>query len=338
MEFAHNTRAHSTMGHSPFQVWYGYQPEFIPPVNFATTIPTVEEWLCTMNQVHNEVTAALKVAAEVMKCTRPNTPSHMFKEGELVWLEGTNIRTTHPKVKLAARRHGPFKVLHSTSTNTKLSLQKMWRIHPVFHNSLITPYKETPTHGFNFPRPPLEIVDNEDEHYEVDTILQSQLLPNCRGIQYLVRGKGYPNSENSWLPHTQMKHATTLVKEFHEQQPTAPQPSKIQVLQEQQKHKEGMLLRTVTTKGELPHIPTITRDSTPKGGKPIRFYTPWVHAQHPVVVQVLTNQRNGNHQIQLNMDRWRSIKGAGEVHLTHAFIKKGSLAHFGFRMKVSHGW
>ena len=29
MKFAHNARAHSTTGHSPFQVWYGYQPEFI---------------------------------------------------------------------------------------------------------------------------------------------------------------------------------------------------------------------------------------------------------------------------------------------------------------------
>ena len=45
MEFAHNARAHSATNHSPFKVWYGYQPEFIPPVNFATTIPTVEEHL-----------------------------------------------------------------------------------------------------------------------------------------------------------------------------------------------------------------------------------------------------------------------------------------------------
>jgi hypothetical protein len=30
-EFAHNVRAHSATGQSPFQVWYGFQPEFIPP-------------------------------------------------------------------------------------------------------------------------------------------------------------------------------------------------------------------------------------------------------------------------------------------------------------------
>ena len=77
-----------------------------------------------------------------------------------------------------------------------------------------------------------------------------------------------------------MKHAATLVKEFHERQPTAPQPLKVQVLQEQQKHKEGMLLQTVTIKGELPIFPRSQGSST-KRGYPIRFYTPCLHAQPP---------------------------------------------------------
>jgi hypothetical protein len=42
-EFAHNIRAHSATGQSPFQVWYSFQPEFIPPVNFASRLPVVEE-------------------------------------------------------------------------------------------------------------------------------------------------------------------------------------------------------------------------------------------------------------------------------------------------------
>ena len=67
MEFTHNARQHSATTKSPFEVWYGFKPEFIPPVNFATKIPTVEECLHTLDQVCTEVTAALKVAAEVMK-------------------------------------------------------------------------------------------------------------------------------------------------------------------------------------------------------------------------------------------------------------------------------
>ena len=70
MEFAHNTRQHSATGRSPFRIWYGFQPEFLPLVNSTTKIPVVEERLCTLDQICTEVTAALKVAAEVMKYSR----------------------------------------------------------------------------------------------------------------------------------------------------------------------------------------------------------------------------------------------------------------------------
>ena len=179
-----------------------------------------------------------------MKCVGPDTPSRTFKENDLVWLEGTNIHTTHPKAKLAPRQHGPFKVISSTPTNTKLTLPKSWRIHPVFHNTLLTPYKETSAHGPNFARPPPEIVEGEDKHYEVETILQSRPTPNRRGIQYLVKWKGYPNSENSRLPALQMKYATDLVQQFHRHLPHSPKPSDLRMLQAQQGLKEGILLRT----------------------------------------------------------------------------------------------
>ena len=227
MKFAHNTRQHSATGKSPFEIWYGFKPGFIPPVNFATKIPTVEERLRTLDQIRLEVTAALKVAVEVMKNTRPDNPTFQPKEGDLVWLEGTNVHTTHPKAKLAPRRHGPFKVLSTWGINCKLQLPKAWRIHPVFHISLISPYKETNAHGPNFIRPPPEIVQGEEDHYKVEHILQSRPSPNRKGIQYLIKWKGYPNSENSWLPASQMKHANALVQQYHACHPKAPRPSNL---------------------------------------------------------------------------------------------------------------
>jgi hypothetical protein len=220
-EFAHNVRAHSATGQSPFQVWYGFQPEFIPPVNFATHLPAVEDRLKALDQVRREVSAALQVATEVMKRKGPLSASQKFSAGQLVWLEGTNIKTTHPKVKLSPRRHGPFKIITTTATNSRLQLPKQWRIHPVFHNSLLTPYNETPEHGPNYTQPPPEIIEGEDEHYEVETILNARPTPNRRGIQYLVKWKGYPDSENTWIPASGMKHAMDLVHEYHRRHPRA---------------------------------------------------------------------------------------------------------------------
>jgi hypothetical protein len=241
MEFAHNAQQHSATGKSPFEIWYGFKPEFIPPVHFTTKIPTVEERLKTLDQIRSEVTAALAVAAEVMKRTWTSTATHEFKTGDLVWLEGTNVHTTHPKAKLAPRRHGPFKVLSSWGVNCKLQLPKTWRIHPVFHCSLITPYKETPAHGPNFTRPPPDIIEGEDNHYELETVLQSKVSLNRKGILYLVKWKGYPNSENSWLTASQMKHARLLVQQFHSRNPSAPKPSNVRVLSVRHDLKEGIL-------------------------------------------------------------------------------------------------
>jgi hypothetical protein len=94
----------------------------------------------------------------------------------------------------------------------------------MFHNSLLTPYKETPEHGPNYIRPPPEIVEGEGDHYELETILNAKPTPNKRGTLYLVKWKGYPDSESSWIPASGMTHAKELVEEFHRRNPRIHNP------------------------------------------------------------------------------------------------------------------
>jgi len=150
--------------------------------------------------VRKEVTAALLLAAQEMRKGGPPRESHIFHKDDQVLLEATNLQTTHPKAKLAPQHYGPFKVLWASPTNCKLELPTQMRIYPVFHNSLLKPYKETTTHGPNFTCPPLEIVGGEEGHYEIERILISRPTRNRKSTQYLVKWKGYPDSENSWLP------------------------------------------------------------------------------------------------------------------------------------------
>ena len=112
------------------------------------------------------------------------------------------------------------------------------RIHPVFHNTLLKPYVETSAHGPNFARPPPEIIGGEEGHYEIEKILQARPTRNKKSTQYLVKWKGYPDSENSWLPARELTHAQELVRNFQTKQTSK---EGIQTLQAQGKPKEGIL-------------------------------------------------------------------------------------------------
>ena len=140
--------------------------------------------------------------------------SYTFYQGDQVLLESTNLQTTHPKAKLALQCYGPFKVIWASPTNCKLELPSHMRIHPVFHNSLLKPYKETSAHGPNFECPSPEIVGGEEGHYEIELILASRPTRNRKSTQYLVKWKGYPASENSWIPAKELTHAKELLERF----------------------------------------------------------------------------------------------------------------------------
>ena len=52
----------------------------------------------------------------------------------------------------------------------ELELPPQWKIHPVFHASLLMPYGETQAHGPNYAHPPPDLVEGEAE-WEVKAIL-----------------------------------------------------------------------------------------------------------------------------------------------------------------------
>jgi hypothetical protein len=110
----------------------------------------MDEHIQYLEQICKEVTAALYLATKEMKSGGPKKLSHVFHKDDQVLLEATNVQTTHPKAKLAPQQYGPFKVIWATPTNCKLKLPPQIRIHPIFHNTLLKPYVETPAHRPNF--------------------------------------------------------------------------------------------------------------------------------------------------------------------------------------------
>ena len=152
-------------------------------------------------------------------------PRHKpFSVDSKVWLEGTNLRLpSNTTPKLSPRRYGPFKVVSQISKVAyKLKLPSTWKIHDVFHASLLTPYKETDQHGPNFIEPPPDILEGEPE-WEIERILKERSFGHWKKKQYLVRWKGYSPAHNSWVNSKDL-HALELLADFQNQ------PSSIRTL------------------------------------------------------------------------------------------------------------
>jgi hypothetical protein len=74
-------------------------------------------------------------------------------------------------------------------------LPAQWKIHPIFHDHLLTWYTEPSAEVQKKPDPPLPEVIRQFEEHEVEEILDSRY--RYKKLQYLVKWKGFGNEENT---------------------------------------------------------------------------------------------------------------------------------------------
>ena len=78
-----------------------------------------------------------------------------FKKGDLVWLKAKNINLGVLHRKLKPKQEGPFPITKVISPWAyKLQLPEQWKIFPVFHACLLSPYKATKAHSPSYSEPP----------------------------------------------------------------------------------------------------------------------------------------------------------------------------------------
>ena len=100
-----------------------------------------------------------------------------YSVGDKVWLEGANITTTHPSKKLGDKGYSPFIIEKKEGNSTyHLTVPPTWKkIHPMFNESLLMPYKQPEFPSQQQPDKPPPIIVNNEEEYKVEEILDSRM-------------------------------------------------------------------------------------------------------------------------------------------------------------------
>ena len=222
-EFSYNNAQHVSIGCSPFYANYGYNPRFTIDLRPFSNhpVPAAEEMAKRLKSIHEDLTELIKVTQNPQARYYDARHKHVeYNVGDKVWLMSSNIRTQCPSKKLDWKRLGPYPIVEKIGTQAyRLQLPPSLKVHPVFHVSLLDPYKESEIPGRTQPPPPPIVIEDQFE-YEVEEILNSCLVRNR--LFYLVKWKGYPASDNSWEPVAHLTNCKDLIISFHSQYPDKP--------------------------------------------------------------------------------------------------------------------
>lgn len=225
-EFSYNDKVQVSTGYSPFFLNFGQHPrKGFEPRGWAKT-ESAENFAKRLQNVRDDANSALVKAAATMKhfYDRHRQEACEYKPGDRVWLEATHIRSARPAKKLDNRRFGPFKVLAKVGQRAyRLQLPTSWRIHPVFHTSLLRPY-HPPVSPLQTPVDlPLPIQVGDHFEQEVEAVLDERIRRGNK--EYLVKWKGLPREENTWEPRNNLEDEHGINVEFRKYLQCQRQPA-----------------------------------------------------------------------------------------------------------------
>ena len=139
-EFASNNAKNTSTGHTLFELNCGYHPRVFfkidvdPRLRFRSANELVEE----LRELIKVCCQNLLYAQELQKIAHDKrVKNHSYASSKKIWLNSKYIKTKRNK-KLKSIFFGPFQVFHAVGKQAyKLELPTKWKIHDIFHMSLL---------------------------------------------------------------------------------------------------------------------------------------------------------------------------------------------------------
>ena len=196
---------------SPFFANYGFHLRTNWPVEKESKSPVSRNYAHWMDSVHELCVKRLEATREHMGkyYDRSRKEAPPYSVGDLVILNGKNIRTRRAAKKLDTKQLGPFKVVRLVGQggqSVELELPQRWRVHNLFHTSLIEPYR---TSVCGLRDEPIAVTDSGyvdrlgvthkvgydvegnqvPQDFEVEEIMGSHYNPAWKKVLYLINGR-----------------------------------------------------------------------------------------------------------------------------------------------------
>jgi len=223
-EFQHNNHVHSATQQPPFLL----DMERIPCMGFKlrqdpSSLETVNEFTKRMESATKKAKSTIcKAQEDIMRYyNRRRSLVPIFKPGDRVYLDASDIRMTCPSPKLSHCRLRPFEIERQVGPLAyRLKLPHGLRqLHPVFNMVKLSTALDDPIPGREPRAPPPPIVIDRELEWEVEEVLDSRW--HQRRFQFLIKWKGFSREHNSWEVASDVK-VPDLVAEYYRRHPTAP--------------------------------------------------------------------------------------------------------------------
>jgi hypothetical protein len=176
--------------------------------------------------IHGYMEHAKKCVREAQERMKAQADRHRkdpdIKVGDRVFILKKSWSTQRPSDKLdfpMTRQH--FEVLSTHGNSFKLKVPDGWKATDTFNADRLRKYPNNPLPGQANENPPGEMLDDDEEEWEVERITASRLFRHK--LQYQAEWKGW-DPDTTWYDAENFKNATAKIREFHKEFPNEAGP------------------------------------------------------------------------------------------------------------------